>query len=203
MADKKSEQATAEQEPSIEEILESIRQIISDDEDEGDDAADVIMDADTDKDKAGDVELPEEDDDYKPADIEGDVTEPAVDESDVLELRDVVEEGGAADISMDVPEDDDEPAAIEGDMTDDDDSRLISEQTEEAAVGAMAKLAENMFVEEHRAAGIAPAGRVTLEHITRELLRPMLKEWLDRRLPGLVEELVEREIRKISDRSKK
>lgn len=203
MADKKSEQATAEQEPSIEEILESIRQIISDDEDEGDDAADVIMDADTDKDKAGDVDLPEQDDDYKPADIEGDATEQVVDDGDILELRDVVEEGGAADISMDVPEDDDEPAAIEGDMTDDDDSRLISEQTEDAAVGAMAKLAENMFVEEHRAAGIAPAGRVTLEHITRELLRPMLKEWLDRRLPGLVEELVEREIKKISDRSKK
>src|SRR5690606_23816917 len=117
--------------------------------------------------------------------------------------RDVVEEGNAADISMDVSEDDYEPAAIEGDMSDDDDSRLISEDTEDAAVRAMAKLAENMFVEEHRAAGLAPAGRVTLEHITRELLRPMLKEWLARRLPGLVEDLVEREIKKISDRSKK
>jgi hypothetical protein len=202
MADKKAEQATAE-EPSIEEILESIRQIISDDDEDGDDAGDVIMDVEADKDKAGDVDLPKKDDDDKPADIEGDVTEQAVDDGDVLELRDVVEEGGAADISMDAADDDYEPADIEGDMTDADDSRLISEDTEEAAVGAMAKLAENMFVEEHTAAGIAPAGRVTLEHITRELLRPMLKEWLDRRLPGLVEELVEREIKKISDRSKK
>lgn len=204
MADKKSEQATAEQEPSIEEILESIRQIISDDDEEDDDGAgDVVMDAAADKDKAGDIDLPKAEDDYEPADIEGDMTEPASDDDDVLELRDVVEEGNVADISMDVSEDDYEPAAIEGDMSDDDDSRLISEDTEDAAVGAMAKLAENMFVEEHRAAGIAPVGGVTLEHITRELLRPMLKEWLDRRLPGLVEDLVGREIKKISDRSKK
>lgn len=202
MADKKADQATAE-EPSIEEILESIRQIISDDDEDGDDAGDVIMDVEPDKDEAGDVDLPKKDDDDAPADIEGDMTEQAVEDGDVLELRDVVEEGGAADISMDAAEDDYEPADIEGDMTDDDDSRLISEDTEDAAVGAMAKLAENMFVEEHRAAGMAPAGRITLEHITRELLRPMLKEWLDRRLPGLVEELVEREIKKISDRSKK
>lgn len=203
MADKKAEKTTTEQEPSIEEILESIRQIISDDDEDGDSADDIVMDADEDQDKAGDIDLPAEEDDYEPADIEGDAVEQAADDGDILELRDVVEEGGAADISMDEAKDDDEPAAIEGDMTDDDDSRLISEDTEDAAADAMAKLAENMFVEEHRAAGIAPAGRVTLEHITREILRPMLKEWLDRRLPGLVEELVEREIKKISDRSKK
>jgi cell pole-organizing protein PopZ len=40
-----------------------------------------------------------------------------------------------------------------------------------------------------------------LEAVVREMLRPMLKEWLDRHLPELVEELVTREIARITGRS--
>ena len=40
----------------------------------------------------------------------------------------------------------------------------------------------------------------SLEDITRELLRPMLKTWLDENLPELVEELVAREIQRISQK---
>lgn len=38
----------------------------------------------------------------------------------------------------------------------------------------------------------------TLEGVVRELLRPMLKEWLDARLPTIVETLVAREIARIT-----
>ncbi len=40
----------------------------------------------------------------------------------------------------------------------------------------------------------------TLEGLVREMLRPMLKEWLDKNLPGLVETMVQREIDRISGR---
>ena len=40
-----------------------------------------------------------------------------------------------------------------------------------------------------------------LEEIIREMLRPMLKQWLDEHLPGLVDEHVRREISRITGRS--
>jgi uncharacterized protein len=38
----------------------------------------------------------------------------------------------------------------------------------------------------------------TLEDLTREMLRPMLKEWLDENLPTIVERLVRAEIDRVS-----
>lgn len=48
-------------------------------------------------------------------------------------------------------------------------------------------------------AGPAVGGR-TLEDIVKEMLRPMLKEWLDKNLPPLVERYVEREIVRLTRR---
>jgi hypothetical protein len=45
-----------------------------------------------------------------------------------------------------------------------------------------------------------PAGDNTLEGLVREMLRPMLKEWLDANLPGIVQATVEREVARISGR---
>lgn len=42
------------------------------------------------------------------------------------------------------------------------------------------------------------AGSDTLEGLVRELLRPMLREWLDANLPRMVEEMVQREIARIT-----
>ncbi len=44
------------------------------------------------------------------------------------------------------------------------------------------------------------AGNTSLEDLTRDLMRPMLKEWLDENLPKLVEEMVAREIQRINDK---
>jgi cell pole-organizing protein PopZ len=38
----------------------------------------------------------------------------------------------------------------------------------------------------------------TLEDLVREMLRPMLKVWLDDNLPGMVERLVRAEIERVS-----
>ena len=40
----------------------------------------------------------------------------------------------------------------------------------------------------------------TLDGLVRSMLKPMLKEWLDARLPALVEDMVAREIARITGR---
>ncbi len=44
------------------------------------------------------------------------------------------------------------------------------------------------------------AGGKTIEDMVKEMLRPMLKEWLDRNLPPMVERFVEREIARLTRR---
>lgn len=46
-----------------------------------------------------------------------------------------------------------------------------------------------------------PADTGPLEAVVREMLKPMLKEWLDEHLPAIVEQLVTREIARITGRS--
>jgi uncharacterized protein len=50
--------------------------------------------------------------------------------------------------------------------------------------------------------GVAPqivrSGETSLEGLTRELMKPMLKEWLDTNLPAIVEAKVAREIERIT-----
>lgn len=52
--------------------------------------------------------------------------------------------------------------------------------------------------------GVSPqivrSGETSLEAMVREMLRPMLAEWLDRNLPDMVETLVAREIGRITGR---
>lgn len=45
---------------------------------------------------------------------------------------------------------------------------------------------------------IVRSGETSLEGLTRELLKPMLKDWLDNNLPPIVEAMVEREITRIT-----
>lgn len=76
--------------------------------------------------------------------------------------------------------------------------RLVSGAAAAASIAAMSQLA----AASPRAAPLAnlalgDAGR-TLEDLVRELLRPMLKEWLDAHLPKTVERLVQDEIQRMS-----
>ncbi len=45
-------------------------------------------------------------------------------------------------------------------------------------------------------------GERSIEDVTRELLRPMLRQWLDENLPGLVERLVREEIERVARRGR-
>jgi cell pole-organizing protein PopZ len=56
-------------------------------------------------------------------------------------------------------------------------------------------------VSQDRSAAVSRGG-VTLEDIVREEIRPVLKAWLDTNLPGLVERVVRAEIERVIDRTK-
>lgn len=51
-----------------------------------------------------------------------------------------------------------------------------------------------------RQRGEGPVDSGALEAVVREMLKPMLKEWLDQRLPEIVEDLVTREIARLTGR---
>jgi uncharacterized protein len=66
--------------------------------------------------------------------------------------------------------------------------QLISNETSAAVDSAFNALAQTVLVQNAR----------TLEDLVREMLRPMLKAWLDDNLPNVVERLVRTEIERVS-----
>ena len=66
--------------------------------------------------------------------------------------------------------------------------QLLSRETSSAVDSAFNTLAQTVLVQNAR----------TLEDLVREMLRPMLKSWLDENLPGMVERLVRAEIERVS-----
>jgi cell pole-organizing protein PopZ len=90
--------------------------------------------------------------------------------------------------------------AIEDDVLELDDpvgeeSGLVSDQ---AAAASRERLASLSALRQREQATAEPGA---LEAVVREMLRPMLKSWLDENLPGIVESLVTREIARITGRS--
>ena len=78
-------------------------------------------------------------------------------------------------------------------------SSLISDATASASTAAMAKLlATNIVVERQTSDRI---GSVTLEDMAMELMRPLIKTWLDQNLSSIVEKMVQKEIEKLSRRA--
>lgn len=177
-----------EQEPTMEEILASIRRIIS----EGDDAGAVEQ-------KPAPKEKPAE-----PAPV----NEPPAEE-DVLELTDVAEEPAPppveepAEPEEPMPEPEPEPESEPMSMTEDeeevlgaDEEPLMSKQPADTASATFANLT-HLLVAEYAGAG------KTLEDMVADILRPMLKGWLDENLPSMVERMVAKEITRLSRRKGK
>jgi cell pole-organizing protein PopZ len=72
------------------------------------------------------------------------------------------------------------------------DDRLVSESTAAASIAALSQLSTlNERLEDDIEIG---AGHKTLESLVRSMLKPLLRDWLDAHLPGLVERLVREEI---------
>ena len=74
---------------------------------------------------------------------------------------------------------------------------LVSEDAASASRQSLAALAA-LREPAPEPAPPAPAGDGALEAVVREMLKPLLKDWLDRNLPDMVEELVTREIARIT-----
>ncbi|MEX1250568.1 MAG: DUF2497 domain-containing protein [Hyphomonas sp.] len=65
---------------------------------------------------------------------------------------------------------------------------LTDEATADVAAGALGKLISRMEV----------SGDNTIEGLVKEMLKPMIKEWLDANLANIVEEKVEAEVQRIA-----
>lgn len=107
---------------------------------------------------------------------------PASDEEaeEVLDL-------GAADFVEEAPAESD---------SDDDDSPLTTDAVRVSLRENLAALA--MLAEPGAPPQIVRSGETSLEGLVREMLRPMLAEWLDANLPGMVEKMVKAEIARIA-----
>jgi uncharacterized protein len=166
-------------EPSMEEILASIRKIISEEpeaEPEKAPPAPAPVQAkrapepepEPARDPFDDIEFGDEEEELE-------LTEPApVPGPDVLELTNSFEPVAEA-----APED-----------------PLVSAVTAEVASQSLQHLT-GLMVRNY------PGSENTLEGLVREMLKPMLKDWLDKHLPDMVEKMVQREIARISGRSVK
>lgn len=76
------------------------------------------------------------------------------------------------------------------------DGPLITDSARESMRENLAALA--MLAEPGVPPQIVRSGETSLEGLTRDLLRPMLAEWLDKNLPGMVERMVKDEISRIA-----
>ncbi len=189
----------SQQEPTMEEILASIRRIISEDDEEP------VEDAT--------VAAAEPEPEYEPQ-VEEFVEAPEEETlppepEEVLELTQKVNEDGSVS-TMDAEEDMVEAAQEPETQVEDDlvlvdeqdvatdagnpDEPLLSNEAAGAAAAYFGALAQNVQVSDGKAN--------TLEHLVEEMLRPMLKGWLDQNLPAIVEELVREEIERLSRRGR-
>lgn len=79
------------------------------------------------------------------------------------------------------------PAPAQGRAADEEE-QLMSPASTAAVSAAFNSLAATVISEHSR----------TLEDIVKEMMRPMLRQWLDENLPGIVERLVRQEIERVS-----
>jgi cell pole-organizing protein PopZ len=143
-----------EGEPSVEEILESIKKVIARDNREAHQAERQRRES---------------------AGVTYEAAEPADDEEadEVLDLADELVES---------------PAPLDDGLTTESAARSMRD-----SLAALAMIAEPSMPPQ-----IVRSGETSLEGLVRDLLRPMLAEWLDRNLPEMVERLVKAEIARIA-----
>ena len=85
-------------------------------------------------------------------------------------------------------------SAAQPQAAEDEAQALLSATTEAATRHALASLSRLVVKPED------PAADNTLEGLVRDMLRPMLKDWLDAHLPDIVQATVDREVARISGR---
>lgn len=187
------------QEPTMEEILASIRRIISED----DAPAETAAAAPEPEPAPAPAPEPEPFPSAALMDETPSVQEPEAVEEDILELTDTyeapaVESIGDLDVSSPEPE---APTAWTAPAPTPDYDSLVGESAAASAASAFAGLHASL---KGPGAPAAPAGDLTflsgstVEGMVAEMLKPMLKGWLDANLPGIVERAVKAEVERIS-----
>ncbi len=181
----------------MEEILASIRRIISEDEAPLAESEDPVASA-----------APEEDLESDPLAAPAAETEPppppppameaaapveAIEDDEVLELTDRIETPpepaethGDIDVYPAQAEPEFAPPPLEPVAADE---PLVGRGAAESAASSFGQLAHTLAM---------PRDGRTLEDVVRELLRPLLKTWLDEHLPGIVQAKVEAEVERIA-----
>ena len=192
-----------EQEPSMEEILASIRRIISDDDKEMEAAAQENEEAPEDEEEFAVEEMvamAEPEPEPEPEPVAEEVDD---DDDDILDLTDM-EAPDPEPLFEDQAYKDPEPEPIAPPVSPSPapppaptpaPDNLVSPPQAGEASGSFERLTEKLN-EDYSELPIGN-GAVTLEGLTRELVRPMLKEWLDQHLPMTVERLVREEIERL------
>jgi len=186
------------QEPSMEEILASIRRIISDDDAGKPAAAPAPAPAAGAKNSQDDIDAMLAGFDVAPDDEpdEAAAAEAQI-AADVLELTEAMQAKGPAfngiehstDMAFgEAPEPERPRVPEEPRSMPMSDRALLSPRTSAAVDNAFNSLAHTVLVQNSR----------TLEDLVREMLKPMLKAWLDDNLPNMVERLVRAEIERVS-----
>ncbi len=171
------------QEPTMEEILASIRRIISEDEPQGESAPAPEAAAEPEPELVAEAE----------ADEVLELTDPLPEPEPEPEPQPVLETHGdiealAPSAPEPTPARAPEPVAFAPPV---DDEPLVSQPTADETASAFGQL--------HRSIGMPKAER-TLEDVVRELLNPLLKAWLDEHLPAIVQAKVEEEVERIARR---
>jgi hypothetical protein len=165
------------QEPTMEEILASIRRIISEDE------------------PAAEAAPPEPAPAPEPMAAEA----MPVEAEEVLELTDPLPEPEPepvethGDLEIHEAEPEPEPVRMSEPVMAADvyDEPLVSDPTADQTASSFGHLARSIAM---------PKGGRTLEDVVGELLRPLLKAWLDEHLPTIVQAKVEEEVERIARR---
>ncbi len=189
-------EAREDNEPSMEEILASIRKIISDDEPGGaaaeaggeDDVLELTEAVEEDKggktkqkDAAPKEETPKQETNVEP--LLGAASSPVKIESS----EESMEAAKKQDTTLDTPE----STTPDGGL---------SSTTESAVTSALAGFTGQLS-KERQSSGSVPGGGMTLDVLVREAIEPQLKAWLDENLEKVVERVVRDEVRRLARRA--
>jgi len=184
------------QEPTMEEILASIRRIISEDDAPAADAQATPPHAEQPPapEPGPAATAPEAEPEPPPGPDPAPPAALADEDDEALELTDKVEQHGDLDVitpsepvaapPAPAPEPELAPVAVARPA-----EPLVSEAAASAAASAFERLSATIAMPE--------PGR-TLEDVVREMLKPMLQQWLDDNLPGIVQTAVEAEVERIA-----
>jgi len=197
------------QEPTMEEILASIRRIISEDEAPAEAAPPAAVDAEPEPEPEPVASFPAVEPEPAFAEIDDDVlelTEPAPEPvAETIGDLDVFEAPEPADAEFEEdhfeptlqpeperePEPEPEPIAAYEALEPESEEPLIGNIAAAAAASAFGSLSQRIAM---------PAPNSTLDDVVRELLRPLLKEWLDKNLAAIVQAKVEEEVERLARR---